>query len=592
MQANKRFAAAMSNALAADDRDRKRQRCNEAISKTSSGGAWPSDQIPASVIGTWPRDEWNPEAELLYVNAFVAGGLATSPTGDPAEGFAIAQIIRNYDKVIVQRPCNYRLSVTRLQLPLSSIPLFYYPIGSCKVALGFMDSALSSQYDHAYWFISENDVFIQSLDPQSDIGPGINASYPNGAIAVWSIQQFLDGVNTAIQDATNALYIQQKVVGYPTILQPIAPLITYNQYTRLFTVSFERQAWYGGPDEKHLGTAPPLSVAPPATGNVWPLRYQKNAQTQFLFFNSTLASTYFPSLPQEWTSTWTFKNLGQFNSHKAATAVCLRLNDMLYVPPPEPTGGPPMPLVTVASPPFATTAKVQRVAGTDGLGFRVSWMNPAMPHGLRWGDTVILSGMTSDPTLNKTYTVQSVSSQDLTPFTTGFVTNNANPDSSAWAWQALDPSTSVAISGPWSPATDPNATMTATFGSYLPGQMSSVTSLVANASNWPSGVASIRVLTYGLPIRPEIVPSTSSLSGLTTKNIVLDVPIESRDQFLFDPPPGNYNWVELLGEEALYAWNFTVVWTDSFGNEYPVFIGPGELLEMKALLKRKDIHTQ
>lgn len=625
MDVHKRYAVAMRNAEEADARAHKRPRVDSSTSASASameGGQLMSRRQAQKLheyidLRPFPTGSWNPEPEILYVNAWLSGGLAVSPTGDPQTAYQVAIINRHYDKVILQRPCDYRLAITRAQLPLTAVPLFMYPLGSCTLAVGTVIPVSYPTVGH--YFFNSATVTPISIDPSSDIAVG-DKNYPNGAIAIWSVQQLVDAVNSAIQTAFNA-YVVRFRTAVGGVAPQLIPFVSWDPSSQRFSISFEGQQWYGGPDYKHYATSPPLASALPAPpAYVWPLAYPY--RTNYLFFSSTLAQTYFPTLPQEWTHTWTFAAtaspaasqtvvLGASNS---GTDICMRLQGQLDDGPPTPAGGPPMPLVdngtnTVSWPTYSFITRTLRAAGPPVVNL-VTWVNPPIPHGVRYGDTVTVSGCKIDPTLNRVYTIESVDDTNLST-QTAFTANTAIPRSLAWSWQAVDPlddASKGSLAVKYGPDTDgkgvgitadPDIQMVAAFPSLPMGALSRVESEVMAMYNWTDGVMAIRLASFSIPVRQQIVPATTNVSGLDTRPILVDdvtsIPRNSlgpRDGLLYSPPPDCYAWVELIGEEPMYTWNLTATWVDQFGTEFPIYIAPGELFEVKTILQRKDVFTR
>jgi hypothetical protein len=593
-QTRKRYEVCMQNAEEADERDRKRARTS-----LSGGQLFPLHklrQLYQEGLNPFPSGSYNPEPEILYINGWVSGGLAVPIAGDPMTAYPPALINRNFDKVLLRRPCDYRLAITRVQLPLTSVPLFLYPLGSCTVGCGTMVEIIWPTYGN--WRIYPVPVVPISIDPNSDIAPGKNPNYPNGAIAIWSVQQFVDAINAAINTSFITLFNDLNVL----VSASMAPIVSWEPTTQLFSVSFESNAWYGGPDYLHWASSPPLPTAPPAGKYTWPIQYPQG--TCFLFSNSTLHDTYFPGISSETTAQWLtgFDNSptpGATAPGAPGTEVCWHLNDQLYAQPAQPIAGPPMALTDVPPAYPAGSSFITRQNRVGG-GELVTWTNPAIPHGLRPGDPVVVAGATVDPTLNQVYMVQSISDTDLSTNFDGYVSFTHKPQAKAWSWQAVDQrgGPTGPKYGPGTATPDPRITMYAVYGSKLMGNWSSVTSMSPAMHNWNDGVMTIRVSTYSLPIRQQLLPQLNSASGLETRPIVTDIVpadrnlLNPRDGIVYQPSPDNYYWIELLGEEPLYTFSLVLNWTDSFGSEYPIYVGPGEVFEAKAVFQRKDCFTR
>lgn len=596
MWTKKRYLDELQRAEEKDERESKRLRGGQLI------GPSKMLKLLSDGLNPFPTDH-NPEAEIIYINSLTSGA-NYSANPSPEAGYVQALFDKSYNQVLIRRPADYHLAAVRCQFPMNNVPLFLYPLQSCRVTVG---SILSLSGTAALWGVVRDYVTPLSINPASDLAPGQDANYPMGAIAIFNVQQFLDAINTSIQTCTQTFYTNSVTGdGFTFLPSPgVSPIVQFDESTQLFTIAFEEQAWYGGPDTQHY-TAP--------IAGTWPLQYPLG--TAFLFFNNSLYQRFFPQMPVEFTSSWTgFTSSTTLSPGGLYTdmTVCLRLNPY-YELAITPDGGPQMSLVNGGFPPWGngnTGAASPSPILVSWSYFRrynaapspttnttsdLYWVNTASPHGLRAGDSVIVSGSTADSTMNGVYKIMDVGTND--PGLNLPTTNLANPPSLATTWHARKVTPSTPLSD--NLVYNSSITMVAVTGSQLAGQLAYITGQVPEMSGWCNGVSSIRVNTFNIPIRDEYAPAdiSSSSGSLTTRRVIVDyAPLErtqsdgkmvSRAQngyFSHDI----YRWCEMISEIPLSRWSVYVVWVDQFGTEFPVYLPAGDLFEFKAVLRRKDI---
>jgi hypothetical protein len=630
----KRYAIELKNAEELDRRERKRQRTWQEVPRPLSGGnLLRAPQIVNMYehgMDPFPQ-RWNPEAEVLYINAQVSGqSLLSSSTllaagGDPEKTFQLCVFDRNYDKIILQRPCDYHMAIVRVQFPLSAVPLFYYPLQSCVISVGVItkiDGVVGTDGVLAHWQFIQDQVTPLTIDPASDIpSDGSNVNYPHGAIAIWNVQQMLDAIMRSARLCVGELSTASNLPAPGTFTflpsATLPPLITFDEPEQIFTVQYEGQSWYGGPDYVHY------SETALNGRRQWPLLYPLG--TAFFFFNSNLQQRFFPMLPVEFVNSWQFSSdfvegagVPQTGLPVGADAV-VRLND-LYETVAMPANGAQLPLVaplavdvSAQAYPYSGANSYMRVGFEVGVGYWVIWYNPQAPHGVRPGDTVVVSGVRTVPWFNRVYTIHDVGTVDNGDATVGPpptavpLSNTATPPSLATAWRALVVTT-VAPPGPalhnyGTTTTDSNTVMVSVLGTSLPGSLESVNSQVPDMVGWNNGCSFVRVGTYNIPVRDEIAPAVPKGDGIVpptdmvTRRVLIDIASDpageegkmvQKTANIYDSRE-NYRWFELLSESPLTRWSVYADWVDQFGNEYPMYLSPGEFFEVKAILKRKDV---
>lgn len=618
LSVNKRYHYELKAAEEADERDRKRQK------QTLHGGNLVPmvQQLQLKQVGVdFAPLGRNPEPDLLYINCQVPGGtnaLNALPT--------LCLFDRNYDKVLLPKPSDYHMAVVRAQVPIASAPIFYSPTDNKNyVWVSYIDvgdpSTAVNQAIHwaAVGAGTATQVVPTSINANYDLQPGQNPFYASGATAIMDIQQFLTAVNDAIARATRACLAFSSPFSphrIPYGSTGMFPEIAYDQTSQLFSVSFEQQAWYGGPDPIHRMGQPnfPANFAGSTVAAAYPLG------TMCLFMSKELYNTYFPTIPAEWLNTWKAGQVTSSVPTTVADGVLLRLNPY-YGTSPSPGGGPQQSLRSTPDPGFVTFQTWPVINGGDGL-VHLFWYNPSIPHGVRPGmvdfsastpvtylpgDVVVVTGGPESENLNGVYQVQLIG-QNNPSFGANLVfpyyqnptlpASGFNPPGNATWWMSTP--LTHAVAGPF---TDSGIMMVASQGSMLPGQNSTMWTTTPCMSGW-NGIVNIRLVTYNLPVRNELYPANPTtlfsppgneimekrtILECSPTNLGADV-LFTKDSVLFESND-HYRWIELMSEEPLRRWSVQALWVDLYGNEFPLYVSPADSFEVKILMRRKYIST-
>lgn len=538
---------------------------------------------------------YTPDPDHLYINATVPGAALTasaSTTVDPSSAIA-ANFDQTFASILIQKPSDYKLAVVRFSVPISSVPLFYYPVGSCSVGASITNLSGTFTFGPATSTnpVAASTVTVSSADPGSDIAAGAVPGYPNGAIAVFTVQQFLDGVNNAISAvclalATSGNAWNGNIPGLQSA-NPISPYISFDPTTNLCAISFETNAWF--PQQAQ-------AASPNFPAN--------------LFFNYTLYQTYFP----------TFEALyRQANTGVVGNDVQILLRQSGPYPSPASTGAINITnsggsYVVVNAPPSTGTILGNATGGSPFIGVAV-------------GDMVAISGVTTATgggaavvqLYNGIFKVTSLSvvagANGQPPQIVGFTTDAG---------------------------TLPTSTLTGTTGGItitrlgrafqVPGQMSVMVQETPTVGSWLS-MATLRLVTQSVPVRPELVP-TQTLNPASTKvslgplgggfvpvltlgngaiptGVTTLVPASitptsqvNTQQIMIDFSPDiantlvlrdyltytsheMYRWIDLIGDNPMQRFDVAAQWVDRFGNAFPLTVAPTEVFDIKFLLQHK-----
>lgn len=572
-------------------------------------------QLTLAVPALWSGD-------TDFGSGFVIYGPATggaTPTSDVPATFDTT-----YDKVLLENPCHYKMAVVRFSVPISSIPLFYYPVGSCSV--GVVAGGVVYPASSNTTVVGQQVVVVQTLDAANDLPAGF-PGFPQGGIAVWNINQFIDAVNDAIYQAVAQMWVDQAVnsangwlgssPGGPAISFPaapptipvytagntarpqgeFAPHLAFDRPTQLLSVAFE---------QAHYRT---LSHTFVKVWNDTPITTAAPAGTATLFCSFNLYETYLSTFPGYYVQT---------ADRTAATPpgcdvqLLLRPTDQ-YV---HPTEGSPVALNALAGNgvTFTNAANVQTIV----------WVNQEVWTGVEKGDIVVLSGIVSNAAANGVYVVTTVATDH------GWT---------AWNSTVINGVTFTAGGGGGA-ATDQPSYVRIPRDMQVQGQVNLVTQEAPTVSDW-SSFSSLRLTTSSVPVRPEYVPTapynpsgpgsaqpsgfyamattqnssgqyvtapaaTSGLLGgsaavattstatqtVNTQAIMIDfLPDDSgvlmlRDELSYASHE-MYRWIDLIGDKPLQRFDVSANWVDNYGNVFPLYVAPNEVFDIKFLLKQK-----
>ncbi len=166
----------------------------------------------------------------IYYNISIPHDDSRFPLGNPSP--AIFQEVR--EQPLLYDPEDYVMSVIRFSVPTQYIPLFIMPIqqypntdpnlSTYSVTLSF--GGVDNQVFLAY--IPENSYI--PVPPPPAIGEGETRSQYVNYYSVYSIQHFLDMINTALKSAFLA-------IGSPPVGITQPPMMTYSPLTRLFSMN-------------------------------------------------------------------------------------------------------------------------------------------------------------------------------------------------------------------------------------------------------------------------------------------------------------------------------------------------------------------
>lgn len=111
--------------------------------------------------------------------------------------------------------------------------------------------------------------------------------------------------------------------------------------------------------------------------------------------------------------------------------------------------------------------------------------------------------------------------------------------------------------------------------------------------NWNS-FKTLQIVSYNMPVINEVTPAESSDGTFSTIPIIQDFQLPS-DQgpdarsIIQYSATGQYRWFNMTGDQPLRQLNFSINFTDQYGNVYPLYLQPETSASVKFAFYRKKI---
>jgi hypothetical protein len=156
---------------------------------------------------------------------------------DPTQPLKPVRVNERSSIPILEKPSEYKLAVSRFEVPTSNIPLMLWGDGPWDPKTN--PGSKVGKYEVYLTFDGTTVASILQAPPGS-VAPGVGDLYGTGA--VWSVQDFLTSLNTALLNGFTDLKLA-KPAAPPTI----APFVQYDAEEKLFTLYAEDLYDIGGP---------------------------------------------------------------------------------------------------------------------------------------------------------------------------------------------------------------------------------------------------------------------------------------------------------------------------------------------------------
>lgn len=536
-----------------------------------------------------------PDGTIIYVNISLPGPITTAAeaSSDTEPNAILAVFDESFSQVIMRRPSDYRVAIVHATVPMSSVPLFNYPVGSCQIGISYTYtvSGVTSVWTNTQTVFGDApNLTTVGPNPAANFHANILTGFQNGSIAIYNVQDFLDAVNAAINAAVTLLYIASStttlgsgatsfwngtgatgtVAGVVTTTV-LAPYVSFNSATGLFSISYEQTAWQPFANATAGWTGAAVLYFNDA------LYYRFFNTFQVAFIQSNFSAPFSMSAAaQPITALW---------NSPFDVALALNQNSLRYI---HPTEGPQQVLQTSGT-----------LTQTGGVA---TWTNPPVSPGLVPGQLVSISGCSSATNLNGTWLVLTV--------------NNA-PNTATFTFQVGGSSTTAATGTPTATSIP--------FGPQVFSQINNITQESPSVTKWDD-VVILQLQTQSIPVRPEYVPSQpaspaeiggnsvplgAGLGGtasgtqqpmpqMSLQNLLVEInphvdyhgggtyPRPRRD-FVKYATSSDYGlvWRDLIGDNAQLRIDVTVVWFDRLGNRFAIVIQQGEIFQAELIFRHR-----